>query len=171
MFTLRYDEMQGGFDETQLLSFTKDKTILSVSDHFYIHEGVPRLTLVVTFNLGLLPILAPNLEKPKKARDDSWRKMLRQEDYPMFDTLREWRAERAKADGVPPYVVCLNKHLAEMVRMQPERLADLSRIEGFGKSKREKYGKEILKIFAELTDEIKEENVSTDQDLPEESDA
>ena len=42
-------------------------------------------------------------------RDESWRESLAKEDWPLFNTLRDWRAECAKAEGIPPYVICNNR--------------------------------------------------------------
>jgi superfamily II DNA helicase RecQ len=39
---------------------------------------------------------------------------------PLFNQLREWRRERCKRDGVPPYIVCTNKQLAQMAVQRPQ---------------------------------------------------
>jgi len=36
-----------------------------------------------------------------------------------------------KQEGVPPYVICNNKQLAEMVSVRAQSLADLLKVEGF----------------------------------------
>jgi superfamily II DNA helicase RecQ len=66
---------------------------------------------------------------------------------PLFDTLRTWRSERAKQDGVPPYIICTNQQLAQMVATRPDTLAGLGKIHGFGPTKSEKYGQEILTLL------------------------
>ncbi|MGB7000854.1 MAG: HRDC domain-containing protein [Halobacteriota archaeon] len=74
--------------------------------------------------------------------------MLTERDWPLFNVLREWRAERCKEGGIPPYVICTNLQLAKMTVTRPSSLNALQGIEGIGKSKIEKYGKEILQIIA-----------------------
>ena len=70
------------------------------------------------------------------------------EDLPLFNVHRDWRAERAKRDGVPPYLVCTNRQLAEMVSSRPESMHRLGAIDGIGKAKLENYGQELLALLA-----------------------
>lgn len=69
-------------------------------------------------------------------------------ELPLFNTLRNWRTERSKREGVPPYVICTNRQLAAMVKARPQSLTRLADIQGFGKAKPEKYGRDILEILA-----------------------
>ena len=69
-------------------------------------------------------------------------------DLPLFNALRGWRAERAKRDGVPPYLICTNKQLAAMVNARPGSLTRLGAIEGIGKAKLDNYGQELLALLA-----------------------
>lgn len=62
----------------------------------------------------------------------------------MFNALRDWRAEQAKEDGVPPYIICTNKQLGAIVKARPGSLSQLGEIDGIGKAKIEKYGQIIL---------------------------
>ena len=62
-------------------------------------------------------IAAPE-ESPKSVRekrDESWRALLTPEDMPLFQALRDWRNERSRREGIPPYLICTNKQTAEMV--------------------------------------------------------
>jgi DNA helicase-2/ATP-dependent DNA helicase PcrA len=63
---------------------------------------------------------------------------------PAFGLLRKWRLERAKADGVPAYVVFHDATLAEIARQAPQSLAELGRVAGVGPAKLERYGEEVL---------------------------
>ena len=67
----------------------------------------------------------------------------------LFNTIREWRTERAKQDGIPPYVICTNIEIAHMVKNRPRSLNKLIEIEGFGKAKIEKYGQELLNLLSQ----------------------
>ena len=69
-------------------------------------------------------------------------------DWPLFNTLRDWRSERAKQDGVPSYVISNNRQPAEVVKARPATLAALGAIEGFGDAKLKKYGQELLALIA-----------------------
>jgi DNA helicase II / ATP-dependent DNA helicase PcrA len=67
---------------------------------------------------------------------------------PTFGTLREWRVQRAKADGVPAYVVFHDSTLAEIARQAPRNLEELASIAGVGPAKLDRYGAEVLAKLA-----------------------
>ena len=66
----------------------------------------------------------------------------------LFDRLKEWRRKRAKADGVPAYVVFHDRTLAEIAERKCKDWADLAAISGVGPAKLERYADEILAIVA-----------------------
>jgi ATP-dependent DNA helicase RecQ len=66
----------------------------------------------------------------------------------LFEALREWRRDRAKEQGVPPYVIFHDATLMEMLRARPQGLDALARIPGVGKSKLERYGPTFLAALA-----------------------
>ncbi len=65
--------------------------------------------------------------------------------------LQDWRRERAGRDAVPSYVVAPNATLTEIARRQPADASDLGDIKGFGPTRVEKYGDEILAILVGST--------------------
>ena len=67
---------------------------------------------------------------------------------PLGERLRAWRLERARDDGVPPYVVFHDRVLHEIADTRPETLAELAGIAGVGPSKLERYGDEVLAAVA-----------------------
>ncbi|MEZ5100599.1 MAG: ATP-dependent DNA helicase UvrD2 [Thermoleophilia bacterium] len=66
------------------------------------------------------------------------------EDEPALAALKAWRKERARADGVPAYVVFHDRTLEEIARRAPRDRADLSTISGIGPAKLERYADEVL---------------------------
>ena len=67
-------------------------------------------------------------------------------DEPLLERLIEWRRERARADGVPAYVVADNKTLAAIAARRPSDAAGLLAVPGIGQRKVAGYGDEILAI-------------------------
>ncbi len=63
-----------------------------------------------------------------------------------WDALRAWRAETAKTDGVPAYVIFHDATLAEIARNAPESIDDLRHIPGMGVRKLERFGDEIIDV-------------------------
>ncbi len=64
--------------------------------------------------------------------------------------LRAWRTSRAKADGVPAYIVVNDKHLRGIALARPTTPAELVACDGIGPAKLERYGDEILELLADL---------------------
>jgi DNA helicase II / ATP-dependent DNA helicase PcrA len=67
-------------------------------------------------------------------------------DEPLLERLIEWRRQRARADGVPAYVVADNKTLAAIAVRRPSDAAGLLGVPGIGQRKVVGYGDEILEI-------------------------
>jgi len=65
-------------------------------------------------------------------------------DMGLFELLRIMRKDIADRAGVPPFVIFHDRTLVELAAHRPESLDTLMEIHGVGKSKCEKYGKEIL---------------------------
>ena len=160
VLTLRFDPVLGGLDDTALRDFVKDKQVISVSDHLFTHEGAPYLALVVTYNPAASAAERPDDQGAERAarqrreeEREKWRKTLEEADWPLFNTLRDWRNETAREEGVPPYVVCTNRQLAEVAHRRPDTLSGLSAIEGMGRAKVERYGEAILAVVAPAEEE------------------
>ena len=70
-------------------------------------------------------------------------------DEQLFDALREWRAERAKALGQPAYCVFTDATLTAIAEQRPESVAALVAIPGIGQTKLDKYGDEVLSLVGQ----------------------
>lgn len=68
--------------------------------------------------------------------------------YELFETLRGWRAEQARMQGVPGYVVFHDKTLVEITTQLPQSAEEMLAISGIGKTKLERYGKDILEMLS-----------------------
>jgi len=68
-------------------------------------------------------------------------------DERLLAQLIEWRRERARADGVPAYVVADNKTLAAIAAQRPSDDAELLGVPGIGQRKVATYGEEILRLI------------------------
>ncbi|MFC7945021.1 MULTISPECIES: DNA helicase RecQ [unclassified Microbacterium] len=69
-------------------------------------------------------------------------------DRPLFEALRAWRAETAREQGVPAYIVFGDATLRALAERRPAALADLDGITGIGAKKREAYGEGVLAVIA-----------------------
>ena len=66
----------------------------------------------------------------------------------VFEALRVWRAEQAKAQRVPPYVIFHDTVLREIAAVRPASIDELAQIKGVGSSKLQRYGAAVLGITA-----------------------
>jgi ATP-dependent DNA helicase RecQ len=62
----------------------------------------------------------------------------------VFEALRRHRMERAKAEGVPPYVVASDRTLRDIAMLRPRSLDELAVAHGIGPTKLERYGEGLL---------------------------
>ncbi len=69
-------------------------------------------------------------------------------DQGLFERLRSWRLERAQRDAVPAYVVLHDRTLQELASSKPRSPADLALVNGFGPTKLERYGDDVLAVIA-----------------------
>jgi superfamily II DNA helicase RecQ len=147
IFTLKYEERTESFNDSVMSNFLADKEILRWESRFFERKNEYFWTVLVEYRLSVISQTEP-VRKTEKSRYESYKEMLTENDLPLFNVLREWRAERCKEEGIPPYVICTNLQLAKIAVMRPSSLNALRGIEGIGRSKVEKYGKEILQILA-----------------------
>jgi ATP-dependent DNA helicase RecQ len=75
---------------------------------------------------------------------------LPQELVPAFEALRSWRAEQAKEQGVPAYVIFHDATLREIATVWPTSVEGLGGISGVGEKKRATYGEGVIGVLASL---------------------
>ena len=66
---------------------------------------------------------------------------------PLFSALRAWRAERAREQGVPAYVIMHDRSLHDLAARRPASRDELLGVPGIGQAKANRYGDELLKIL------------------------
>jgi len=71
----------------------------------------------------------------------------------LYNTLREWRLEKASELEKPAFFVFSQKTLIEMVNYLPVETATLKLINGFGSRKIEQFGADIIQIIQNYCDE------------------
>jgi ATP-dependent DNA helicase RecQ len=142
VFTFRFSHKADGFDDQPLQEFIADKEVIEFSEHFFMHEKTPYLTVLLAYR----PIADD--EKRKRTRRVDPRKDLDDQEKAAYDALRNWRAARARQEGIPPYMIANNKQLARMIKLKAATRSALSEVEGIGEAKVSRYGDEILQTIA-----------------------
>ena len=72
------------------------------------------------------------------------------ESQSLFDKLRARRAEIARENKLPAYVICHDRTLADMAHKKPRTREGLLEVHGMGPSRVENYGGKFLEILAAL---------------------
>jgi ATP-dependent DNA helicase RecQ len=67
-----------------------------------------------------------------------------------FAALKAWRAEVAKAHGLPAYVIFHDATLASIAALKPDSMTDLRGVSGIGEKKLETYGAQLLDVLQAL---------------------
>lgn len=68
---------------------------------------------------------------------------------PLFEALRSKRAELAKEQGVPAYIIFHDSVLRAMASEKPETLAQMGELSGVGEKKLETWGGEFIQVVRE----------------------
>ncbi len=74
---------------------------------------------------------------------------LPEEARPLFEALREWRAQTAREQSVPAYIVFGDATLRAVASARPTRLEELEGITGIGAKKLDQYGEALLEVVAQ----------------------
>jgi DNA helicase-2/ATP-dependent DNA helicase PcrA len=67
----------------------------------------------------------------------------------LLDSLRTWRTEKARAAGMPPYVICNDRTLIEIASVRPSTSAQLLTVHGLGEVKVGRFGEELLALVGD----------------------
>ncbi|NEA43897.1 DNA helicase RecQ [Streptomyces sp. SID11385] len=65
-------------------------------------------------------------------------------DVPLFEALRAWRAEQAREQAVPAYIVFTDATLRAIVAARPDSVEGLTGVSGVGEKKRATYGEGVV---------------------------
>jgi DNA helicase-2/ATP-dependent DNA helicase PcrA len=100
---------------------------------------------------GASPDTAQRMARAKAGLRD--RAVPRGGDEVLFQALRAWRRDQAKAAGVPAYVVFNDATLRAIAAERPTTPAQLLALPGIGAVKVERFGSDLLRIVAEADTE------------------
>ena len=71
---------------------------------------------------------------------------------PLFDALRAWRLELARAHRLPPYVIFHDATLHAIADRRPSSLANLAEIPGVGPTRLERHGSDLVELVGQTQD-------------------
>lgn len=139
IITIPFEVSIQGFDSELLDQFCMNKVIHQLQAQFFTTDSGHYWTFMIQYD-----IVEGKGESRKHgevtADLDEGQKLL-------YENLRIWRKQRANQEGIPVYLIAKNAHLVLMVKKRVLSMKGFDLIKGFGKMKREKYGKDIIHII------------------------
>ncbi|MGV2980521.1 DNA helicase RecQ [Camelimonas sp. ID_303_24] len=90
----------------------------------------------------------PRARRHKAAASGAARSAVADVDQELFQALRRKRAEIARAQNTPPYVIFHDRTLVELASARPTSRAEMARAPGVGEAKLERYGDAFLAVIA-----------------------
>ena len=95
-----------------------------------------------------LPAVRETVRSPPSRGPGARRRRLAPGDQVLFEELRRWRSQQAKAASVPAFVIFDDKTLTEVAARRPTDKAGLLAVPGIGPVKLERYGDDLLAVVA-----------------------
>ena len=152
VLTIPFDPTRQAFDTSALSALATDA--IAIREHAFIVDGRPVLAVFVVGRVRTATAAAHPGDEPTGAapsNDNSPPPSTRPDWSPdqreLFDRLKQWRRDRAQAEGVPPYVIFNNRELYAVIAAQPTCLAALRAIPGSGDAKTRRHGPALLEAL------------------------
>ena len=145
-----------GTGEEELNRFLRNHRVLAV-DRRWVDQGTSSFWAVCVDYLDEHPG-GGNSKSGKSAQRSKvdYKEILSADEFAVFSRLRDLRKEIAQSEAIPVYTVFTNVQLAQMVQQRAKSVDDLSKIEGVGSARVEKYADRILPLLAHLPVPINE---------------
>ena len=157
-FTLRFNPEHMQFDDTVLGEFVREHLVISMKTEFFYFREEPLWSVMVTYRdqhtpsnivAGVAQDLSRSTSK-KEGRQMLPKPKIDEHQRAVYEKLRLWRNEIARAKGHPPGNLFTNRQLHEIVELNPKSLKQLTKVHGVGTYKATTYGREIIEFLSVL---------------------
>lgn len=142
VFNIRLTKEFCQADQAKLNVFLDSVEVKLTSTNFVTTGTVDFWSVVIFYG-------SKQLKKDKSAEVFS-EQQLSQEEALIFQALKTWRNDLARKLEWSSFRICHNSHLLAVAKSKPETLEALESISGFGKTRTEKYGEDILSVLNAL---------------------
>ena len=90
------------------------------------------------------------LQKVVKVKEKNSSVQAAEKDFNLLNKLKSWRQIKAKAAGLPPYIIMHDSTLEAIASVKPHNIDELGQIAGIGEHKLNKYGTEVIALVTDL---------------------
>lgn len=127
---------------SEILAYYKDEQRLSRCGHCdsCVPDSVRKITRIKKSSL----IHFASKTKKRKSDSSSAEVILDMNQQALFQSLKDWRYRKAKELDLPAFVILSDRSLRDLAVKKPGSLEDLKDVYGFGDSKIEKFGWDVL---------------------------
>jgi len=137
--------------ETELNQFLNSIQVISVDRKFVTNGNKSQFCIIIEYRNN------HSTEKQSKAsKRIDYREVLSPEDFSLYATIRDWRKETAKKSGLQLYSILNNEQMAQIAQNKITTKEGLQKVDGFGKTRMENYGNDIIKIVQKVSGSKKE---------------
>ena len=135
---LTKEELPG--DQNELNNFLDSVNIKKTAVQLIV--GPPEYWSVMVFFANEKPAAKSNAKISFAADID-----LSEEEKKIYETLKQWRADKAGELKLPTYLVTSNSELISVAKVKPQTTDELIKIRGFAGQKVSKYGSDIIAVL------------------------
>lgn len=132
--------------EQEVNAFLAGHAVVGVQRRFIEKADEAFLVFLIEFDAGSSS--RREVSAPPASRID-WQAELSDDDYRVFNLLRDERSKMADEDGVKLFNIFTNAQLVEMVKRRVCSKAALEKIPKVGEGRVNKYGERLLSILAQ----------------------
>lgn len=129
-------------DQNAINQFLNEKTVKKTATNFI--SGMVDYWSVLVFyedNKTVVKEIVPERVSAMSIDDFS------EEELTLFNSLKQWRTDKASKLNLPSYMICHNTELMTIAKIKPITIDDLKRVKGFGEQKLTKYGQDIISLL------------------------
>lgn len=140
-FYIRLDEAYLEADQELLNNFILDKIVKKSTTQFLEIAGNKCWSILVFY------------ESEQESSSSSANKIiytieqLNEEEVLIYETLRQWRYNKAQENEVELYMICTNSELITIAKAKPRNQEELMQVKGFGPKKSASYGEDIFAVL------------------------
>ena len=139
VFSVRVDAPHLAQDQRQLNDFIASVELVQSDTHF-IESDASYWSVLLHYKEKI------NLaHREKESLTD-----LTQDQIERYQQLKKWRNEKAKTNGVKPFMVCHNSHLMQIAVQDPKTSSDFQWIKGFGGKRTQQYADEMIQLLENI---------------------
>jgi superfamily II DNA helicase RecQ len=140
-FTLFQYRLPWDGDLSDLNAYLNSNRVIAIQREIVSANGQPLLVFIVEVVSNARP---RDIGSNSRTARVDYREVLGEEDFAVFSSLRDTRKMLAEAEGVPVYNIFSNAQLAEMVQSRCTSIEEISKLDGIGKARVEKYALAML---------------------------